>query len=112
MSKLLNQPSQEELERLLYQNTFIHKYVKTRRRTGVAIRKQHTKKEFIIILRCSISMIDESWQLLSQKCQKVGQQTKGYFQFGGCVSHNGNYSTGIKATNRAGKSVAINRSAK
>lgn len=105
MSKLLNQPSHEELERLLYQNAFIHKYVKTRRRKGVAVRKQHTKKEFQIISRVAIPMIDESWQLLNQKCQKVGQQTKNSFQFGGCVSHNGNYLTGIKATNRAGKTI-------
>ena len=53
----------------------------------------------------AILMIDESWQLLNQKCQKVGQQTKNSFQFGGCVSHNGNYLTGIKATNRAGKTI-------
>lgn len=108
MNKIINQPSYEKLERLFYQNTFIHKYVKTRRRAGVAIRKQHIKKVFKIISRVSIPMIDESWQLLNQKCQKVGQQTNDYYlPFGGLISSTGNYSTEVIATNGAGKGIPI-----
>lgn len=70
MNKILNQPSHEELEELLSQNSYVHKYVKTRRRAGVAIKKQHTKKIFKIISRVSIFIIDESWQLLIPRDQK------------------------------------------
>jgi|688.fasta_scaffold1384590_2 hypothetical protein len=85
-----------------YQNTQIYKYVRTRRRADVAIKKQHTRKDFQIMSRVRIPMLDESWYLPIPKNQK---RPKTLFKSKNLMN-GGDYSTEIIATSGAGKSVA------